>query len=197
MLSDKIINSLVLNGVVNSKDKELYIYGLHQGFLMILNLIVTIIIGLIFGMVLESIVFMISYIPVRIYAGGYHSKTQLRCFIFSINMIIIVLLSMKLINWTSFLYSIFEIISVVIIFKLAPIEDSNKPLEPIEVSLYKKRARVILLIETSLLFILKTLNFYQISLCILTAHMALSVMLVLGKIKNNKQLIRKSQIDNL
>jgi accessory gene regulator protein AgrB len=42
------------------------------------------IIGWIFGVVLEITVFMAAYIPLITFASGYHAKTPIRCYIFSV-----------------------------------------------------------------------------------------------------------------
>ena len=83
-LSGKIAESLTNSGVITTEDRELYEYGLHHGLLMIINLLTTVVIGLLFKMVWQSFVFMIAYIPLRTYAGGYHAKTQFRCYLLSI-----------------------------------------------------------------------------------------------------------------
>ena len=62
-----------------------------------------IIIGLLFNMICESIIFMVSYSILRIYAGGYHASTPIRCYLFSIVMIVAVLLLMKSIPWNGFI----------------------------------------------------------------------------------------------
>lgn len=183
-LSKKIVNSLVENKIVNFEDKQLYEYGLHQGVVMILNIITTIGIGIIFGMIWQSILFMIVYIPLRIYSGGYHSKTQTRCYIFSIGLTIVALLLMKMIYWTNFLCISTTVISAMIILVLAPVEDSNKPLDTIELKVYKERTIMILIFDVYVLFIFILLGLFEISVCISVGLLVLSIMLLLGDIKN-------------
>lgn len=183
-LSKKIVNSLVENKIVNFEDKQLYEYGLHQGVVMILNIITTIGIGIIFGIIWQSILFMIVYIPLRIYSGGYHSKTQTRCYIFSIGLTIVALLLMKMIYWTNFLCISTTVISAMIILVLAPVEDSNKPLDTIELKVYKERTIMILIFDVYVLFIFILLGLFEISVCISVGLLVLSIMLLLGDIKN-------------
>lgn len=183
-LSKKIVNSLVENKIVNFEDKQLYEYGLHQGVVMILNIITTIGIGIIFGMIWQIILFMIVYIPLRIYSGGYHSKTQTRCYIFSIGLTIVALLLMKMIYWTNFLCISTTVISAMIILVLAPVEDSNKPLDTIELKVYKERTIMILIFDVYVLFIFILLGLFEISVCISVGLLVLSIMLLLGDIKN-------------
>ncbi|MDF2474337.1 MAG: putative processing-secretion protein [Anaerocolumna sp.] len=152
-VSKRITYSLANGGVITSQDKDLYTYGLKQGLLMIINLYTALIIALIFGMVWQSLIFLLAYIPLRSYAGGYHAKTQLRCYLLSIVIILATLLGIKLIPWTSFICLMATLTPGGIIFFLAPVESGNIPLDHIEIKVYKRRTRTILLFEACILLI--------------------------------------------
>ena len=70
-----------------SEDKEVYRYGIQQGLNLALNILTTIIIGCLCDMLLPSILFLVCYMPLRSFCGGYHAKTHLRCYIYSVIMI--------------------------------------------------------------------------------------------------------------
>lgn len=178
---DKYVNMLIYNGIIENEDREIYAYGLKQGILVIINIIITILIGLSLNMVWESIIFMVSYVPLRIYAGAYHARTQLRCFWYSILLILSVLLTIKFIPWTNFIILGLALISGTIIYLLAPVEDENKPLTESEVKAYRNRTRNILLLELVSILILTTNNMYTEGVCILLSILALSIMLIVGK----------------
>lgn len=185
-LTAKITDRLTQDGTINPEDKELYSYGLHQGFVIIANVLTTIALGLVFGMLWQSIVFMAAYIPLRTFAGGYHARTQLRCYFSSIVLTASILFVIRLVPWTSIINIILICFAAVTISILAPVEDENKPLEPIEVRTYKRRAIKILSTEVCTAFILLVFRQAQIVTCISVSLLALSVMLILGKIKNLK-----------
>ena len=65
-------------------------------------------------MLFETIIFIITYIPIRIYAGGYHARTQTKCYIFSVFMLILALYIIKLQLMSNILIigSIFQSISI-------------------------------------------------------------------------------------
>ncbi|MCR6545868.1 accessory gene regulator ArgB-like protein [Dehalobacterium formicoaceticum] len=179
---DKVIDQFVEGNIINRDDKELYLYGLKQGLIMLANIITMIMIGLIFGMVWQSIVFMVAYLPLRSYAGGYHAKTQIQCYLFSIVLIIAVLFAIKFISWTSLVCFSLAVVAGIIIFILAPLEDSNKPLDDIERAVYKKRTRIILGAEFCMLLVMLILDANQISNCISVSFSAMGSMHLLGKI---------------
>lgn len=189
-LSGKIAESLTNSGIITTEDKELYEYGLHHGLLMIINLLTTVVIGLLFKMVWQSFVFMLAYIPLRTYAGGYHAKTQFRCYLLSIVIMLAALFGIKQIPWTSSIGIGLTLCAVGIILYLSPVEDKNKPLNQVEVKVYGNRARLILFIEIVVMLVMIVLKQQQVAYCIAAEFVALSIMLILGFMKN-KRLVKK------
>lgn len=181
--SEKITNAIAQNGTIKAEDKELYKYGIEQGMMILLNLCTTLIIGAVFKMVWQSILFTAAYIPIRSYAGGYHSKTPQRCYIFSILMIIAVLWGMKYFNNTYFICIALLVFASIIILLLSPVEDKNKPLDKLEKHVYKKRTLIILGIEILIILLFLVIDILSISFCMVIALFSLSIMLVLGRIK--------------
>lgn len=183
-VSEKITSSLIDNGTILTENKELYLYGLQQGFFILLNLATTIGVGLIFGMFWQSIIFSIIYLPLRTFAGGLHTKTPLRCYVFSIVLIVVALLAIRLVPWNYPVYAILTIVSSLVIFILAPIEDENKPLDDVEKTVYKKKTNVILGATIFFVILFLLLEIGMIVNSIITSLSMLALMLVLGKIKN-------------
>lgn len=183
-ISEKVVDKLIDGNIIESEDKELYTYGFHQGFLIIFNILTAIAIGLLFKMVLECVIFLMAYIPLRSYAGGYHAKTPLRCYMFSIIIMIVVFLGIKFIYWNNFICSIITFCATSIIFALQPVEDSNKPLDQKEIDVYKKRTKIILLVLIGIGLIFWFVDNKQISITIIMALLIIAFMLILGKIKN-------------
>lgn len=180
----KYSDKLVTNKVIEAEDKELYAFGLQQSLLILVNVLTTIVIGIIFGMILESVLFLVSYIPLRSFAGGYHSKTSLRCYLFSLTLTIVVLAVIKYIIWTNIMIIAMLIIASVIILLLAPVEDSNKPLDQAEISIYKRRSRTLLAAEISVTIVLLFFGLEKIPISISVSILFLSMMLIMGAIKN-------------
>lgn len=181
---DKVADSFVQNGVVCAEEKELYVYGLRQGAIIIWNIITTVFIGVVFGMVWKSLAFLAAYIPLRVYAGGYHAKTQLRCYVFSILMIIVALFFIKLVPWTQLLSLGVAVVAGLVLFFLAPVEDHNKPLDETEEIVYKKKARHIFVLEVCGVQMCFLLKWDNLAICIAVALGVLAEMLILGQLKN-------------
>lgn len=172
------------NQIIKSDDRELYVYGLNQGLSILLNIVTTLGIGLLFGTVLQLVVFMVAYIPLRSYAGGYHARTPVRCYLISIAMLTIISLLIKYITLGRWVYLIETAISSVIIAILSPVADNNKPLDEIEIVVYKKRTKRILLAEV-VVSILSWITEWEFIFIIMTyVFLVMSFMLLIGACKN-------------
>ncbi len=184
-IAERITEELEDNQIIKSEDRELYAYGLNQGITIILNMITTLCIGLLFGCVVELLVFMVAYIPLRSFAGGYHAKTPLKCYLSSIVMLIIVSVAIQYVNVTLEIWFNYVIVSVsvAIIVVLAPVEDRNKPLDEMEIKVYRHKLRCIMTVEIAILVFMHLLRFGLCYRSILYALSCTGLLLVLGKIK--------------
>ena len=178
--SQKLAN----NNIINSEDMELYSYGLKQGIIMLINLLTTLAIGLVFNMLAESVILTVAYIPIRIYSGGYHSRTQLSCYVVSVIITIAELLLIKNLHINIYISLVLSIVFGLIILVLSPVEDENKPLDSTEIAVYKKRSRNILFFELLIVYLLIYLKVFNIANCILMSLGLMALMLIVGKLKN-------------
>lgn len=183
-LSHKIGDDLVRSGIIKEEDADVYIYGINQIMSYVFNVSSSLIIGLIFGVTFEIIIFMAAYIPLRMFAGGYHAKTPLRCYIFSVIMLIIVSIGMKYLCPADWVYYAVLAVSVVVILALSPVEDKNKPLDEIEYRVYKKRTMLIAAVEVVLCFSLGLMKLHNFFAALVYSFTVLDFMLIAGKVKN-------------
>lgn len=63
---------------------ELYEYAIYIILSSAFHMATVIVLGLVFNLLTESLVFYLSFIAIRKFAGGYHAKTPTRCYIVSI-----------------------------------------------------------------------------------------------------------------
>ena len=71
-----------------------------------------------------------------------------------------------------------------VVFKLAPVEDENKPLDDVEVVVYRHRSRIICGVLATAVSILLLINKIEMASCIVLSILAASIMLILGEIRN-------------
>ena len=183
-LAETFTNKLIQLDIIKSEDKEIYYYGFWQGSIFVLNVLTVIIVGWLFHMLWQALLFTIAYGLIRTVAGGYHARTQVNCYIFSVVMIVSVLSILKYTPWNPIIYLIFVSIASICIFLFAPVEDANKPLDALEKKIYQKRARIFLalIFFFTLLFTLTVHK--EIAHCLSLSIISVSFMLILGKLKS-------------
>ena len=183
-LSNKITKKLVDINIIEAADSELYEYGFWQGSVLFFNFLTVVLLGILFNMLLESIIFLIFYGVLRTIAGGYHARTQHACYILSIILIIVVLTILKTFPSNTILCCILTILSISVIFILAPVQDENKLLDETEKKIFKKLSRVISLLYGFIIFLLFLLNKNELAYCVVISLFTISIMLIIGEIRN-------------
>ena len=124
-MSDKIARILVSQKIISDCDLDVYAYGLALLLSFFFNTVIMFIIGIITHRLVETILFLIVFVILRSFSGGYHADTFLKCMIitFSTYALVISLSAVKvsLIVYLAVLFAGFFIILV-----KAPIEHPNK-----------------------------------------------------------------------
>ncbi|WP_312693504.1 accessory gene regulator ArgB-like protein [Caproiciproducens sp.] len=181
--SNWIIKASSKGGLIAEKDEEIYLFGIETALLKLIHFSTMLIIGLCAGKLLETFVFIVSYSTLRVYAGGYHAKTRLRCYGISWLLILFVLLFTEFCpNQIAFVVSILvSLPSYFIIFLLAPVDNINKPLDDTEIHHYKIKARIVLSVELIISMIFLFTYLIQISLIVSLSIFSVAIMLVVGK----------------
>ncbi len=183
-ITEKVLSNMEKQNMIQTDQRSVYMYGINQMLNILLNILTYLVIGLIFHMTLETIIFTCAYIPLRIYAGGFHAKTPFRCWITSGLMLFAVLFFMKYVSLNAFEYDIIAVVCAVIILILSPVEDKNKPLDDKEKPIYKIRSIIVFSAELIIVFLLKLFHNDSIVLCIEMVWITLCTMLAAGKFKN-------------
>lgn len=184
-ITEKIVSNMEKQNMIQTDRRNIYKYGINQMFNMLLNIATFLVIGLIFHMTLETIIFTAAYIPLRIYAGGFHAKTPFKCWIVSAVMLIAVLSAIKYADLKLYVVDILALIGIAVILVLSPVEDKNKPLDELEKKIYKKRCILTFAAELLIFVLLRIFQIDTASICFEAVWITLSLMLIAGKIKNS------------
>lgn len=184
-LSAKIAGILIEHSTIKNEDKELYTYGFFMLLSQILYFIITIAIGILFNIILESIIFYIAFQFIRKYAGGYHAKTETRCEISTTFSIIACISVIKLSQFYDFkiILLIITVISAVCIFVFCPLDTPEKPLSEKEYKYFRKISWLILFIITILIIISYVLSWkFSFAPCCMSLILE-SILISAGKMK--------------
>lgn len=141
-LAEDIAFLLIKHKIVDIEQRDIYIYGLE---VILLNgglLIIFLIISLLSGEMIHFAAYLIFFLPMRSFSGGYHADTSERCFILSTIMFGISIAVSKLIPLLYIFITgkIIGAVSVLVILVLAPLINENNPLNEMQ----RRRNRIIL-----------------------------------------------------
>ena len=138
-LAGRITDYFIKKKIILAEDKNIYIYGGEITISTFIGISIVIIIGLISYHILDSILFLLCFIPVRIYTGGYHADTYIKCnLIFGAVFIMFLVVKNIIPPEIDLLFSIsIMILSITTILILSPIENKYKPLYGNEKIKYK------------------------------------------------------------
>lgn len=184
-LSEKIACALKKNGEIEEENQELLIYGLTQGGRMCLNVLTTLLIGVLMGMWWQGLLFLAVFILIRSFAGGYHAKTPLRCYWCSVGIIIAALSLIRLGRNIQDYLNIAAMLAVAAILYLAPVECENKPLSEQEKNCFKKKSRMSLGAALFCMIVLSAAGAYEGADCIKTAVVVVGLLVVTGGLKKS------------
>ncbi|AYD22919.1 accessory gene regulator B family protein [Clostridioides difficile] len=162
-LSYKFANILVNNEIVESEDFEIYRYGFETLIYFIVNILVALFIGIIFDRFIHTVIFLSCYCTLRQFTGGYHARNYKECTLtFAVIYLITIFSANNIdINKYRYLLVLLMIISILTIYKLAPLEHRNKPLSESEKKHYRKTVQKILFVIICLIILCKILNIFQ------------------------------------
>jgi accessory gene regulator B len=85
----RIIHWLCRKKIIKQQDMDVYAYGIQNLLIFLFNLFSFMVIGAIFHTIMYTAVFILFYSVLRIYAGGYHASTAMRCYFIS-NIIVLI-----------------------------------------------------------------------------------------------------------
>lgn len=144
----KLAKSMALfladKNLIAAEDKEVYAYGAELLLSTVFNLIIALVIALITNTFWQCLVFLTSFVTIRIYAGGYHADTHRNCMLTLVCVQGLFVLIIK--NFSAekvkVAISIMLMLSIAVIILLAPVAHPNKPLTESLKKVLRKKAYV-------------------------------------------------------
>lgn len=133
----------------------------------------------------QTILFLGLFLPLRMNAGGYHTRNRATCYMLST---IIMTLSLRIIGqatWSGKMFFAILLLSMMLVLRLAPVADDNKPLEEEEKTRYRNRVKWIITGYSISSILAWWGEMPTIAVCILMAIAVSAVLLSVGAIKNN------------
>ncbi|MFZ7119444.1 MAG: accessory gene regulator ArgB-like protein [Eubacteriaceae bacterium] len=167
-LSKKIARYIGDNNDTEGVPLEVYEYGLELVISTIFSCMFLLSVAWIFGVMLEAVVYIMCFGFLRIWAGGYHASTHLKCCttyaIFAFATIFLIKSFNVEISIQTIGIVMICLMSIYLIFRYAPVDTENKPLSKSEYDLYKRRSRIFVVSFSFSIFLvtlaIPTLTYY-------------------------------------
>ncbi|WP_304341141.1 accessory gene regulator ArgB-like protein [Metaclostridioides mangenotii] len=186
LCANKITLYLIENKTIEADDYELYQYAFETIVATIMQLSIIIIIGSSFGRLIETIIFLSFYCPIRQFAGGFHTENYRRCLLFFVVVYTanIFIIDKMISNELTTTMVVIAFVCYVGISFLVPQEHRNVPLNTKEKKKYKKIVICIcsILMALSALGINHTIT-YEYAMFGASVIVWIFIMLILGNIK--------------
>lgn len=128
-LAAKISSKMLQRGVISGEMFDIYVYGFELVLSFLFSVAVMLFVGIVTNRILHTILFLLVFITLRSFSGGYHANTYGVCFMVTISVFIVTILLAEYINICWWYYLLLLSVGLPLIYIFAPIEHHNKPLE--------------------------------------------------------------------
>ncbi len=185
-MSRKTAELFVKNGLVAEEEKNVYEYGMEFLISTLFSTLMVLMIGLAAGLFTETLFLLVPFYCIRVYAGGYHAENYRNCFLsFCWGFIVVLLAAEKVVACHAEAeIMMFELLAVLLIWKLAPVEDHSRPLDLEEWRTYQRKARMMTLICGVVSELMYFLWGIEYAVYVSAAVTAIGLVLIVGIIKN-------------
>lgn len=132
---------LVHQDIIEFDSYAIYLFGMELLVLTLFEMMILVMVGIILDKLPQMMVFVLTFALIRVYAGGYHSKSAWKCI--SIFTTVAVLVTFLYWNYpyADYVTIIISIIATSIISRYAPVQTKNRPLSREEQVQYGNKAR--------------------------------------------------------
>lgn len=178
-----VVDNLVKWKVIGENDISVYRYGLEILLLSIIEILSILLLAIWVGNFFETILYFTTFIPIRIFAGGYHANTRLRCYLLSIisyglfSLCLFVVPTFLWLNLSKFI----AITNLIIIFCFSPVIQGT--IDKQEIQHYREVSIAIAFLEFILIYIFCFMQLRTLSFIIALGLLEESIAVIAGKIK--------------
>lgn len=185
-LINSISNTLAANGTISKNNIDICSYGLELFITSVFEIVAILIISIIIGNFLETVVFLAGFLPIRIYSGGYHADTRIRCFIILIIVYVLFSIIIHLNIFIIYKYTgvYLSLFSVLCISLWSPLQHMNKSIQKKKQVKFKRTSILLVSIESCIIITLIFFNIYnRYSISLFLGLLTVLFSLIAGKIK--------------
>lgn len=166
--AEKIALLLERKSIIRIEDVPLYSYGLSLLLSSVGTLFSVLFLAALCGQFFSSVTFLVFFIPLRMYSGGYHTSTFLRCYLIFMALFASFLFFLFLIPEKIIILCILLCLSVsaFLIIQYAPVTHPNAPICPEDVPVFCKKSRRFLFASILCVLVLSILSMYRMQFAV-------------------------------
>lgn len=186
-LSEKAVNALYAASAISDGEKELYVYGFYILFSYLFYLMVIVLLGVLFHIVADAVLFFCLFSLIRRYAGGVHASKETSCIIFTSLAFVLCIISI----WLNTLFSQPTIAFIILaigsasILLFAPLDTEEKRLSDAERIYFRRLSYFILVIIIMLAVVGFAIQKHRILYVCATSAGLEGLLLFIGFLKSN------------
>lgn len=146
-LAKKLTDYIYEKKIITEDLVEIYQYGFQCFLELSVNIICSIIIALLLGLLPECLFFFLLFIPIRSYGGGLHMKTYFACFVGSCFILTFSLLAVKYLTIPIPISFALYLFAGILILVIGPVDHPNRKVEEQENRTFIKKTYFMILIS--------------------------------------------------
>lgn len=182
-ISSRLTDKLIAQKEFCHYDRDVYIYGIELIISTLAGLISIIGVSKLYSCTILGVIFIIFFVPLRLFTGGYHANTYGKCYFVSI-LSFGILLSIQYFSWnkiSSLFWLFLLLVADFYICKNAPMINRNQEISPQKKQISKAMARKIVFVEGVLILLLAIVDKRIMSMAVLSVWLVVIFMLLANK----------------
>ena len=181
-----ITDTLYENNIISDEEVPLLKYGIEVFVLSVAEVLSIIVVSAFAGNFAETLLYFVAFIPLRIFVGGYHADTRLRCYLVLLGVYMIFSAMIKFVPPTDYaiIMAVCLVYSGAMVLLFSPLKSHTKNRSESEKKRYRKVSIIIFtaqIIVISLLWIKFGANRYILSFILGQLSVALSMLAAMIK----------------
>lgn len=135
---EKSIGSIAREADVSEDDLAIVNYGFVQGLKSVTGILLSILLGILMQIPFSCILFLVFYIALRIYAGGYHAESEKQCAVLSAVSIAAAYAWIKWGSGPAAAMAVTGVVCTAVLFVLSPVDNPGHVLAAEEKRYFKR-----------------------------------------------------------
>lgn len=193
-IANKLTKFLVDRGIISWEDIPIYVYGYEAFISSVVNIILILLLGILFHQGWQAVVFLVVFALTRVYSGGYHAQSYLKCnlILASAFIITITLTEATLYSKLSYTLVVFVLFYLSVILRFAPVPNSKKQVSKAEKKKFREKILVLSAVWTIGIFIL-CFFYYKVALYMAITLFIIAVLIVIQYIIGREEEIHDEE----